>query len=118
MRQAAGIGLNNFARDSITLAVRSVVRALRQANADAYVGLLAGSVWASQEAEPETGIAASGWYGELTDGQADTRAWVRRGCSTLSWPRPMWRWKTSTAPSRRCWIGGAGSVRRQACRCI
>lgn len=79
MRQAAGIGLNNFARDSITLAVRSVVRALRQANADAYVGLLAGSVWASQEAEPETGIAASGWYGELTDGQADTRAWVREG---------------------------------------
>ena len=79
LQQAAGIGLAAYARDSVTRAVRETVASFRAADPDIYVGLLAGSVWASQEDRPDAGIAVSGWYGELTDGGADTRAWVRQG---------------------------------------
>ncbi|MCI9414273.1 MAG: hypothetical protein HFJ79_03710 [Clostridiales bacterium] len=77
MAQAPGAGREGFTRDRVTAVMEDVVRTLRAANENAYIGLLAGGLWASSETD-ERGMAAAG-YAELSDGHADTLSWVQGG---------------------------------------
>lgn len=78
MQTMPGGGFERFQRDSITAAVKDAVETIKSANANFYVGLLAGAVWANA-AEEKDGSQTSGAYAEYSDGFADTRAWVGDG---------------------------------------
>ena len=70
-----GRTMQQFMTDSITAAVTETAAALRQANRNAYVGLLANAVWAHQSVDARGSKTAS-VYEELTDGRADSLAWL------------------------------------------
>ena len=73
-----GGGFERFQRESITAAVIDAVKAIKDINVNLYVGLLADGVWA-HSASDERGSKTNGVYESLTDGFADTRAWVENG---------------------------------------
>ena len=70
-----GRTMQQFMADSITVAVTETAATLRQANRHAYVGLLANAVWAHQSVDAR-GSKTAGVYEELTDGRADSLAWL------------------------------------------
>lgn len=73
-----GGGFERFQRESITAAVIDAVKAIKDINVNLYVGLLADGVWAHSVSD-ERGSKTNGVYESLTDGFADTRAWVEDG---------------------------------------
>lgn len=78
MMAMPGGGFDNFMRDNITAAVIDVVKAIKNNNINQYVGLLADAVWAHKSSN-ELGSNTNGIYESLTDGFADTRAWIEQG---------------------------------------
>lgn len=63
---------------SLTAIIRETVAAIRQHNADAYVGLVADSVWAHKAQQPD-GSDTGEVFAAYTDGHADTLGWLQRG---------------------------------------
>ncbi len=58
--------------------VEQAVAAIRKVNRDHYVGLLSTGIWAHASVD-ERGSDTGEYYEEMTDGCADTLAWVKEG---------------------------------------
>ena len=78
MRRAPGMGFEAYQRESVSAAVRDAVAAIKEQDANYYVGLLADPVWANA-ADREGGSDTKNVTGSLTGRRADTRAWVEEG---------------------------------------
>lgn len=74
---AAGEGrtMAAFMEERLTSLVKDTAAVFRAANRNAYVGLLAGPVWAHKSVDPRGSDTAS-LYEDYTDGRADTLGWL------------------------------------------
>ena len=76
--QTAFDNIHAFTADAITGVMRRAVAAIRETNRNFYVGLLSRGVWAHKSVD-ERGSDTASYYEEMTDGHADTLAWVEEG---------------------------------------
>ena len=76
--QTAFDNINAFTADAVTGVVRRAVAAIREADRNFYIGLLSRGIWAHKSVD-EKGSDTASYYEEMTDGHADTLAWVEEG---------------------------------------
>ena len=73
-----GMGFENYMYSATDSAMKAVVNAFHQGRRSIQVGLLTDSVWANKSAN-EAGSDTSAGFQALTDGYADTKAFVEQG---------------------------------------
>lgn len=76
--QTAFDNIDAFTADAVTGVVRRAVAAIREADRNFYIGLLSRGIWAHKSVD-EKGSDTASYYEEMTDGHADTLAWVEEG---------------------------------------
>ncbi len=97
MEQAPGAGFEEYLRGSVSAAVYDAVRTIKNEDINLYVGLMASPVWA-HESNNANGSQTSGVYQSLTDGYADTRAWIQDGLFDFVMVRNEYSTKDQNAP--------------------
>ena len=76
--QTAFDNINAFTADAVTGVVRRAVAAIREADRNFYIGLLSAESGPTNRSTKKGSDTAS-YYEEMTDGHADTLAWVEEG---------------------------------------
>lgn len=77
-QNGSGMGYQNFASQMVSSAFKAAADSIRKTAPGTQVGLYTTAVWANK-ATNEKGSDTSAGYQALTDGSADTKAWVEAG---------------------------------------
>lgn len=78
MASSPGSGFDTYVQSCVQAAAADAIATIKGVDRNLYVGLLTNAVWAHKRVDAR-GSDTDGLYEELTDGHADTLAWIQEG---------------------------------------